>query len=242
MHAPSSAEMLKLWESGLGCIWVERALAILTTTYPGKSRQMLASISIGERDAALLEVRESLFGVDMAGVIDCLRCRMQLELNFKVDEVKVLGIDRPLQLSFESAGYHLVLRLPNTQDILTVRAGDMAGSRLLLFERCLISASRHDRATPTDQLPSEVVDTAINYLGNNDAQADVELAISCPTCGYYWRESFDIVSFFWKEIEVWAKRLLREVHIIASAYGWREQDIVALNPARRQLYLEMIGT
>ena len=41
--------------------------------------------------------------------------------------------------------------------------------------------------------------------------------------------------------DAWALRTLAEVHRLASAYGWREQDILALSPARRQLYLGMVG-
>ena len=55
-----------------------------------------------------------------------------------------------------------------------------------------------------------------------------------------WRAVFDIVTFFWSEIEAWACRILREVHILASAYGWCERDILALTSARRQFYLEMV--
>jgi hypothetical protein len=49
------------------------------------------------------------------------------------------------------------------------------------------------------------------------------------------------VSFLWSEIHSWAQRLLRDVHAIAAAYGWREGDILAMNPLRRQAYLELIG-
>jgi len=52
--------------------------------------------------------------------------------------------------------------------------------------------------------------------------------------------TFDIASFFWAEICVQAKRLLREVHTLARAYGWREMDILSMSPARRQFYLEMV--
>ncbi len=51
---------------------------------------------------------------------------------------------------------------------------------------------------------------------------------------------FDVVSFFWSEICVQAKRLLREVHTLARAYGWREADILNMSTARRQFYLEMV--
>ena len=81
----------------------------------------------------------------------------------------------------------------------------------------------------------------IDQMALADPQADVQLNLSCPACNHHWQSVFDIVSFFWSEIHAWAQRTLREIHALASAYGWREADILALSPRRRQLYLEMIG-
>jgi hypothetical protein len=53
--------------------------------------------------------------------------------------------------------------------------------------------------------------------------------------------AFDIASYFWDEINAWANRILREVHILASRYGWSERDILALSPWRRQFYLDMVN-
>jgi hypothetical protein len=50
-----------------------------------------------------------------------------------------------------------------------------------------------------------------------------------------------VVAYFWSEINAWAYRLLGEVHSLASAYGWREEDILAMSPWRRHVYLEMVG-
>jgi hypothetical protein len=50
----------------------------------------------------------------------------------------------------------------------------------------------------------------------------------------------DIASYLWSEIHAWAGRMLRDVHALAAAYGWREADILAMSPWRRQAYLEMI--
>jgi hypothetical protein len=44
----------------------------------------------------------------------------------------------------------------------------------------------------------------------------------------------------WAEIEVRAKRLLLEVHLLATAYGWSEAEILSLNAQRREFYLEMV--
>src|SRR5206468_730296 len=38
-----------------------------------------------------------------------------------------------------------------------------------------------------------------------------------------------------------AGRLLREVDALARAYGWREPDILALTPWRRDAYLQLVN-
>jgi hypothetical protein len=73
-----------------------------------------------------------------------------------------------------------------------------------------------------------------------DPLAAIQLALSCPECGYQWQATFDIESFFWSEINAWANRTLHEVHALASRYGWCERDILAMSPWRRQAYLNMV--
>ena len=67
------------------------------------------------------------------------------------------------------------------------------------------------------------------------------LAVSCASCAHAWRASFDIVAFFWSEIDAWAERVLRDVHRLAAAYGWSEREILGLSAWRRHRYLEMVG-
>ena len=45
----------------------------------------------------------------------------------------------------------------------------------------------------------------------------------------------------WLEIDAWARRTLRDVHALASAYAWSERDVLALSPTRRTLYRELCG-
>jgi hypothetical protein len=90
-------------------------------------------------------------------------------------------------------------------------------------------------------LPAAVVDAVAKEMAEADPQADVQVAVACPMCGHRGRATFDIVSFLWSEVDAWACRILREVHTLASAYGWCERDILALSPVRRQFYLAMVG-
>jgi hypothetical protein len=105
----------------------------------------------------------------------------------------------------------------------------------------VIAAERDGESVPASSLPETVLSAAAAFLAAADAQADVQLAVSCAGCGHGWTALFDIVSFFWSELEAWALGILREVHTLASAYGWREADILALSPARRLSYLQLVS-
>jgi hypothetical protein len=41
-------------------------------------------------------------------------------------------------------------------------------------------------------------------------------------------------------VEALARRVLWEVHTLACAYGWTESETLALSPARRARYLQMV--
>ena len=94
---------------------------------------------------------------------------------------------------------------------------------------------------PPDRLPAAVLQAVAAAMAAADPQGDVELALRCPACGHVWPAAFDIGSFFWAEVDAWARVLLSEIHTLASAYGWREADVLALSPWRRRCYLELIG-
>lgn len=241
MRTPSPRELLGVWERGLDQKPIQRALELLAVACAEESPETLAGLSIGQRDAIVLTLRESTFGSEMTGVVACVRCGDRLELTFKAADVRAdCGAKPASELSLDVAGYDLRFRLPNSRDLAVVTQTDLARSRSLLLDRCLLAACRDGIPTTSDQLPTEVVEAAAQRMAEADPQADVQLAISCSACGHEWRAKFDIVSFFWSEIEAWACRLLREVHILASAYGWFERDIVALSPVRRRFYLEMV--
>jgi hypothetical protein len=154
-------------------------------------------------------------------------------------------------------GYDLRFRLPNSIDLAQIaRCGDVDAARNVLVQRCIVHAAiladksamgAINRPLHLDvagaslvDLPETVIAALAEYMTQYDPQADVQLSLSCPACGQSWTVMFDVVSFFWSEICVQAKRLLREVHTLARAYGWREADILSMSTARRQFYLEMV--
>ncbi len=246
----SAAEMLCVWERGQRELPVEKALTMLAFACPDTPREVLAALSIGQRDACLIELREKLFGSQLSSLADCPGCGERLEMDFRVSEIRAPAKPELAQpLSVKRSGYELSFRLPNSLDLMELPGeASVTEMRSRLFERCLLGVQRPGHRQFAGQtapelpaeVPAEVIDAAIACMSEADAQADVQLKLTCPCCERQWKAAFDIVSYLWSELQERATQLLREAHLLASAYGWRESEILALSPWRRQCYLEML--
>lgn len=248
MRPLSVSELLTVWERGLAALPFERALAILSVASPESSPAALARLSIGRRDSNLLQLREWAFGPELAILAACPSCRQTLELSMPVAALRVSA--NPMgAATAEPAGdiesslilrdYEVRYRPPNTEDIAGCAGLEFAASRRKLLACCVTDARCEGKCVSAEELPDDVAQKVVEQIAAIDPQADMRLDLTCPECHRRWREVFDIVSFFWAEIDAWARRTLREVHVLARAYGWRESDVLALSPARRQIYLSM---
>ncbi len=260
MRALPSAEMLSLWDQGHTQPLPQRALLLLAAAYPEVSPDALARFSIGRRDDYLLMLREQLFGPQMDSRTNCPACNGLLELSFAVSDVRVDDTQSPTSAVepeaaagdeahvLEHSGYRVHFRLPNTMDLVSVmgdgqRIENVEASRAALLEHCLLSVERDGEPLPhmsADELPSEIIAAVIQQMAHVDPQADITLALNCPVCEHQWLAVFDILSFFWQEIDAWANRFLDDVHTLAAAYCWREADVLTLSPRRRQFYLDRV--
>ncbi len=241
MRSISGEELLGIWDRGTGSAPVHRVLDLLSAAYPERSREALAREPVGARDRRLLDLRESLFGSAIASVALCPACNERLDLNFLVDDIRLpvaSGNDEPLRL--DAGGYQLLFRLPDSLDLASVPPDEGTdGARAHLLRRCLLAAERDGEPAAGTDLPGPVLDLLLAGMGAADPQADLQMALACPACGHSWSAIFDIVSFLWNEIDLWARGMMREVHILARAYGWSEKEILAVSPRRRRIYLAM---
>lgn len=243
MRELSASQLLEAWERASVQSPTERALTLINAACPDLKTAALAQLSIGRRDHLLLSLRESTFGPRLKAITSCPDCRDQLEFDMAIDDVRVSQTatysEDVIELIFK--GYTLRFRLPDSRDLLIAEtAPDADAARQTLLQRCLLSAHRKRRDTPWDQLPSSVVERVEEEMLRRDAQANVQVELECPSCRRGWSAVFDIVAYFWNELDVWAQRMLFEVHKLASAYGWREADILAMTATRRNLYLSMV--
>jgi hypothetical protein len=240
MRSLCAAELLDIWEQGQACSKVQRALLLLIQAYPEHSLDTLLQLTIGQRDAYLLDLRESIFGSQIAGLVECPGCGDRIEIELQVSDLHLLPPDwMPHPLALEQEGYSVQFRLPTSADLTQLPLQNPTQAKQQLLEQCFLSAQYQGQAQPIETLPTTVIEAVIREMAQADRQADLQFALDCPECQHHWQIGFDIVSFLWREIDGWARRTLEEVHQLASAYGWREADILAMSPWRRHYYLEL---
>ena len=248
MAVPSTQHLLAAWERGRAVSRQdERALELLTAAHADLPHAAVAELPVGERDRRLLTLHQDLFGPRLTALATCPECSASLELEFDVeafdasleDELATEQADAPF--SFSHDGYDIVFRLPNSRDVLALRHGRPDDeNRLRLLERVVLHASRGEQEVAAANLPAAVVGALEERLSLVDPHGDIRLDLDCSACRAQWQAPFDIVSFLWSAVDAWALRLLRDVHRLARAYGWREADILALSSPRRRCYLELL--
>ncbi|MBW8874441.1 MAG: phage baseplate protein [Acidobacteria bacterium] len=247
MRALSARDLLLVWEQAERQRPQERALALLAAGWPepAPAAAELAALSVGRRDARLLALYRQTFGPALDLVAECPACREPLELALDLD---ALGVDaevaaaEPEPVEIREGGLRLVARPPTAADLNAAAAcAGVAAARRLLAARCVLAAERDGEPLPPGALSDEEIDLLSRRLAASDPQAEVLLDLSCPACGHAWQALLDAAGCLWHEVDAAARRLLREVHVLARGYGWREADVLALSARRRRTYLEMLA-
>jgi uncharacterized protein (UPF0212 family) len=232
---------LDLWERGRGQTSAQRALAWLEAARL-EDQDDPAFWTIAERDAQILFLRESAFGLEMEGSAHCPRCGERLELQFTTREILPRAETSGGHIAVELDDCAVRFRLPVAGDLANLSAFTPDAARNELLATCFLDGQRAGITLAFKEVPEAIRAAVEEEMARRDPYAHTELALNCPACGQAWNQAFDAASFLGTELEAWARRTLNEVHVLASVYGWTESEILQLSPARRQLYLSLFGT
>lgn len=241
MILASSSDLLDIWERTSGLAHPDRAVEYAALADPGRSTTELREMPIGRRDASIVHLRAATFGPRLGATAACPRCDEVVE--FELDLAALLAgsvASDTATVDVELDGWRVSSRLPTTADLIDA-AADSHGIRGVL-ERCIVAASNGGAAAQVDELPVELVDKLGDRLSAADPAADIRLALACGACGFAWEAPFDIVPVMDRELDAWARSTLQDVAVLARAFGWTERDVLALGPARRRSYLELVST
>jgi hypothetical protein len=232
----SASALVLVWEQGLRAARLERPLALAAAADPSRTPEQLERLSVGRLDGVLLGLREEAFGPRIEAVVDCSACGEPLELSLDAGDLERGGESTAALSHTLTAGRTEVrFRLPTIADLVAVAGeDDVTRAREALLERCVLHP-------PAADLPAGALEAVAERMAELDPLANIELELACPACGEVGRAGFDVASFVWAELESAARHALEDVHTLASAYGWREEEVLALTPERRRAYLELVG-
>jgi hypothetical protein len=233
MWGLSNYDLLALWERGGGLHPLDQGLLALSAALPEISPQGLRDWPLGRRNQALFELHGAWFGSLLQGWTSCARCGEKMEFEIDSRDLMTRSKDQSCSETVRVGGRSF--RLPTSRDLAAVtRESDSSSAASRVLERCLMAAEG-----PSAWSEKEVEEIEESFV-SADPMAETRLALRCPACDHESEEILDIANFVWGEIAALARRLVWEVHALASAYGWTEAQILSLSAARRAIYLEMV--
>jgi hypothetical protein len=235
MRALSSSDFLDLWERGFHLHPLDQGLLVLGAAVPGESYESLADWPFGRRNRALAQLGLGCFGPNPGAWTSCTRCgeKLEVEVDFRnlVNGAMENGSRHGEPIVVKGRSF----RLPTSRDLaLAAEETDVRSAAVRLVTTCAVEAGN------TPLWSDEDLEEVGEGMALADPMAEITFHFSCPACGNEGNAALDIASFIWEEIAARARRLIFEIHCLASAYGWTEGEILALSEHRRALYLEMV--
>lgn len=228
----------------------ERATALLARCLPDGER-IAPALTVGDREALLLHLRRLTLGETVECVVRCPAsgCGEPMDLVLRVSDLLLPAYEEVRashDLTVQRAGvrYDIVFRLPTAADLDAAAAAahrDPEAGAAEFLRRCVLHAEADGAPVGVRSLPRAVRAELSAAMADKDPQAELELELTCPSCGTDATTVFDTATFFLGELEQRAARLLHEVHTLAFHYHWNEIDILRLPPGRRAHYLELVA-
>jgi hypothetical protein len=240
MHALSNADFLSLWERGRQLHPLDRGLLALHTAFSETRGESVADWPLGRRNRALVELRSSCFGSTLRCWTACPQCGEKIELNLAADVI-VPHEEEDQQPHQTVTVNGETFRLPTSRDLARIaremaHEPDPGAAAVHLLRACRVA----EEPAAEKSWSEEELERIGESMAYADPLAEILLRFECPACLSKCSEALDPPTFLWAEVDALVRRLLLEVHTLASAYGWSEREILSLSDARRRLYLEMV--
>jgi hypothetical protein len=225
---------------------MDRSLHLLAAAYPLCDPEILAQLSIGDRDSRLFLLRKWLFGSQMVNVSNCPQCTASVEWEMSTDYFlpkEVREPAAPREYKLKVGHYELRYRLPNSDDISNVLKNKVYQDRPdKVLKDCVLDLKYRGKDFTKTKFPESVLKRLDVQIGRDDPHANISILLNCGVCSHQWEIHFDILGYLWAELDNWAKHLLQDIFTLARAFKWSEKDILEMSSLRRRTYLQMLAS
>jgi hypothetical protein len=244
MRALKGQILLMAWERCSRQSDPARALTLLQAAEPEWQPETLAELPLAERNRMLLELRAITFGRTIECFAVCAHCGAQLE--FALDAEGMAAQMRSAEpQSWMERDRELSMRPANTGDLLAcASAEDEDEARRILLSRTTVCNGHDEMELAMESSFTRSAEADTDKLARFDAinaSAEIQLALQCAACGQSSNLDLDIARFLDRETTIAARRLLTDIHRLATAYGWSEHSIAEMSSSRRAAYLSLLN-
>ena len=208
--------------------------------------QVVADLTVGDREALLLEARRLTLGNRIHALLHCpqVSCGAPLDLDLAVDELLTApyadaAVEHEISQETAAGVFRVRFRLPTGADQEAAAAASTPEQGAAVILQRTVREVQHDGVS-VKELPSEVADQISDRMGDLDPQAELNLTCSCPSCGGTFSSILDAAAYFFEELSARAQGLFRDVHLLAFYYHWSERSILALPCGRRRTYVGLL--
>jgi len=235
--------LLEAWDRASAAGDAGRASALLSAGCPGTSPEQWDAVPIPAVNLQLVRLRQISFGSSLTGHLCCSKCGAQLEFDLDLPQIirrlETMAGDATADWTFGNDRFSM--RVINHLDLVAVSA--QAGpddARRLLLERCtrVNGCPASDENVSAALRASETL--ALETFTRLHQAAEITCRVQCIACGHSEESDLDMARFLSAEVRHAARKLIREIHELACAYGWSEEAVLNLPAHRRGQYLEMI--
>lgn len=215
--------------------WVSEAILLvleqLANTVP--SIEQVRSLCLADRQAIALAWRLQTQQAEQWVSHYCGACGEIFDISIPMDGLPFSPAGEGFPFArLHVNGQELIVRVPDGDDLEALaQISDAQSAREHLAQRVIVERESINFSLTEKEILS--IEAAIESIVPELA---TEITSDCPECGAANTLLFDPYEGLVKEIDP----LLDDVHLIAQAYHWTENEILSLPEIRRQQYLQRI--
>jgi hypothetical protein len=230
MAIPSAMTLIGVWDPASRSP-PHRRLGDLLASIEGS--MAIAHDTLGARNRRLLALHRALIGGTIEARVTCSHCSAPSEFALPSDAILAQPVADPeARVRLRVGRRSLSFRLPRMSDIEAARTAPEGDIQRVVLERCCLGEGA---------LAGDVAARLAARFEALDPAANVVVNTTCSGCAQPIAASVDIATFVAQDLDRLVEGLFRDVDVIASAYGWSEQEILSLPPGRRRRYVALIA-
>ncbi len=213
---------------------VTRALSATLRRVAGHdpSTRVVGRLCVADRQHLMRQLAIRLGMDDLWLTASCRECGAAFDASVKLSvlPVKPAGDGFPFAEVDTSRG-RVTVRVPCGDDQAAIAGLPENGdARRALIGRCIVGGDPAATLTEEDR---DAIDSALEAVS---PELVVGFTAPCPECGA--KNEFDLDPYLpaWTDYAA----IFTDVHALAAAYGWTEQEILKLPRDRRRLYISLV--